>query len=127
MYVLPTEKSSKLIDLMKLTKEQVVYIKENRTTELPQSMFNRAIARGGLATGTTMTEDGRRRRCPQPNIDKLEFMGFTLTKSFPQNVCMMRDGSVVFCDEFLLIDPLEGDGDKPTIRGFRFQKVKIIL
>lgn len=52
----------------------------------------------------------------------MEFVGFNLKTKFPQNICLMRDGSVVFCDSFIPA-PLAEDDQRPLIAGYRFNQV----
>lgn len=80
-------------------------MREKRTTELPPSMFKEAL--------TTILEG-------KEVIQKVGFVGFTLTKVFPQNICLMRDGSTVYCDNFYKTD----EDERPIIAGFKFQKVR---
>lgn len=106
------------IDFLKLTKEQIEYMRTHRTTELPPGMYMEH------RFGTTkQTKD---------DIVEIVYVGFTLKRTFKQNICLMRDGTVVFCNRFLPSTAVasvsadnneEEDDGKPLIAGFQFQKV----
>jgi hypothetical protein len=65
-------------------------------------------------------------------IRELAYVGFTLTTKFKQNICLLKDGTIVFCNRFLPTTAItesstdngevEGDG-KPLIAGFKFGSV----
>jgi hypothetical protein len=97
------------VDFNKLTKQQSDYIAQNRTTELPPAMFNQAFKKKIDAGRKTI-------------INKLEFTGFTLETTFPQNICLMKDGHIAFCHEFTEV---EGE-ERPFIVGLAFKQVIII-
>ena len=126
-YQLPIKKSTKGVDFMALTKQQIKHIRDNRTTELPPDMFLEMTTRVKIIKH----RQGRRRvtTTTKTEITSVKFSGFTLRKTFNQNICLMVDGSVVFCDEFLPPSTVTGgdedddDGGRPYISGFKFRKV----
>lgn len=115
--LLPMDEESTEIGYRSLTKQQIEYMKEKRTTQLPPWMFKKAV----LA----------KRAGKEAFIKELSFFAFTLTKEFPQNVCLMKDGSIVFCDEFL--SPTTdagapfGEEKRPLIAGYKFLQVCFTL
>lgn len=56
----------------------------------------------------------------------MEFVGFKLSTKFPQNICLMKNGSVVFCDSFIPASPADAN-QRPKIAGYQFNKVCDIL
>ena len=44
----------------------------------------------------------------------MEFVGFKLTTKFPQNICLMRDGTVVFCDRFIIPSTTSSASSSPA-------------
>jgi len=123
-YLLPVKEeaasraSRHAIDFLKLTEEQIEYMRKNRTTELPPGMFLEH------RFGTT--------ELSQKKILQLAYVGFTLTTVFPQNICMLKDGTIIFCHQFLMLptdsststnDGGEKSDEKPLIAGFKFDQV----
>jgi hypothetical protein len=102
-YLLPTrDDGSGEIDEMGLTVGELEYMKENQTLELPPNFFRRL-------------HKTRRH-------NSLEFTGFKVQDTFPQNIVRLKSGSIVFCDKFL---PPTKPGESPRISGFNFWKVLI--
>lgn len=97
-------------------------MRTHRTTELPPGMF--LEHRLGATKAT------------KEDIVELVFVGFTLFRQFGQNICLMKDGTIVFCNRFLPrasaadIDDEnqedERDAGKPLIAGFKFRKVNFL-
>lgn len=50
-------------------------------------------------------------------VKSLKFEGFELRETFPQNVCLLKDGDIFLCESF------KGAGDSFIISGKRSQKV----
>lgn len=100
-YMLPTNKYDSEIDEMGLTEGELEYMKEKQTLELPPNFFRR------LAKSRRHTT--------------LEFSGFNVRDSFPQNIVRMKSGEIVFCSKFLT--PKQADGSV-TISGYSFSKVQ---
>ena len=113
------DESTKTIKFMSLTEQQIQHMKEHRTTELPPEMFKKSIMKSARQKKTDDDDDD-----PPADDNKIlaevAFTAFTLSTTFPQNIALMKDGSIVYCDQFL--PPLE-DALRPNIVGFKFQKV----
>lgn len=126
-YKLPVGDDSEF-DFMGFTREQILYMREHRTTALPPNMFKRFKSRASsdIDDDAEVNPDDERSDVDDNEPDKkklkiLEYEGFQLRNSFPQNIALMRDGSVVFCEDFV-----KPPGHAfPVIFGYRFQKVSI--
>lgn len=106
-YKLPLDKGKKAFDFMDFTQEQIQYMRENMTTALPPNMYKRLLS--------NVPND-----CEDYTEGKiLEFEGFKLKNKFPQNIALMKDGSFVFCKEFIL--PV--GHTTPVIYGYKFNLV----
>lgn len=109
------------IDFLNLSKDHIQYMRTHRTTELPPGMF----LEHRMGT-TSKTKD---------QIVQLIYVGFTLFRNFEQNICLLKDGTIVFCNRFLpgISSGNVGDDDEeqcdngnPLIAGFKFGKVSLI-
>jgi hypothetical protein len=69
--------------------KDITFLRENVvdpwTTEIPANIAKRLYKIISPGTG---------------RVSILEFVGFKLRNVFPQNICRMKDGTVVVCDEF---------------------------
>jgi hypothetical protein len=105
-YLLPTydddEKGE--IDEMGLTVGELEFMKKNQTLELPPNFFRRFVK-------------SRRH-------NTLEYTGFKVRDTFPQNIVRLKTGKIVFCHKFL---PPKNPGESATISGFQFTKVYLDL
>lgn len=114
-YLLPMDPETCTIETMPtFNKDQLEHMKKNHTLEIPAGMFDKAVSKT-TAAGRKGTET---------TITKLKYKGFVLSTVFPQNICITRDGSIVFCDKF---EKVAEDCEKPIIHGYSFQKVRDIL
>jgi hypothetical protein len=117
--LLPIEEEDTSVGFNSLTRQQIEYMKANRTTQLPPWMFRKAVTTQKAANGA------------KEIIKELQFERFTLTTEFPQNCCVMKDGSIVFCDEFVPSGTSSSsskvENRPPIIRGFKFLSVCLIL
>lgn len=101
------EETGKVEAMPTFNVEQLEHMKKNHTLEIPAGMFDKAVSK--------TTEGGK------TTIKALKYKGFELSAKFPQNICLMRDGRVVFCDKFE--KPLQ-DSEKPIIYGYEFKMVR---
>jgi hypothetical protein len=58
-------------------------------------------------------------------VTELVYERFTLETNYPQNVCLMKDGSVVFCEEFVKLTADEKE--PPQIVGLKFLQVIFVI
>lgn len=100
------EETGKVEAMPTFNVEQLEHMKKNHTLEIPAGMFDKAVSK--------TTERGK------TTIKALKYKGFELSAKFPQNICLMRDGRVVFCDKF----EKPQDSEKPLIYGYEFKMVR---
>lgn len=120
-YKLPLDDNG--FDFMGFTREQILYMREHRTTSLRPNMFKR------FKSSTTDIDDdhneGEDERSSAEGTTKklkiLEYEGFKLRNTFPQNIALMQDGSLVFCEDFVI----PTGHASPVIFGYRFENVSI--
>lgn len=112
-YKLPLDKGKKAFDFMTFTPEQIQYMRDNMTTALPPNMYKRLLSNVPAAD----EDEGVETDYAEGKI--LEFEGFRIRNTFPQNVALMKDGSFVFCTEFIL----PKDHTTPLIYGYKFNWV----
>lgn len=112
--LLPIEEDASKVGFRSFSRQQIEYMQTHRTTQLPPGMFKKAvIARTG----------------GKEIIKELAFERFTLSTEYPQNVCLMKDGSIVFCDAFLQPPPSTSSAveKRPLIAGYKFLQVRCLF
>lgn len=119
-YLLPIEEESgKVETISAFNRKELEHMKKNYTLEVPPGMFRKAVLKRS-PTGRPVDDDDE-------GIKKLEYKGFTLETKFPQNICLTKDGSIVFCDKFTKPSNPDDDDEEPIVVGYAFGKVRLIF
>lgn len=119
-YLLPIdEKSGKVETTSTFNAKELDHMKKNYTLEVPPGTFKKSV----LKSSPTCRADGD----DDEVIKELKYKGFTLEKTFPQNICLTRDGSIVFCDEFTKSSNSDDEDEEPLVVGYAFGKVRKII
>jgi len=120
LYLLPTvgsyedgnENDGCEIDEMGLTEDEVLFMVENETLELPRNFFRRLIKKSTKFT-------------------TLEYVGFRVRDLFPDNIIRLKDGRLKFVTHYETIkqrDPATGVTKSfHVIHGYCFDKVFVFV
>lgn len=83
-------------DELGLSQDEITYMVEHRTLELPANFFRRRITRSS-------------------QFSTLEYVAFRVRDKFPNNIVRLRDGSIMYVTKFITESPtMDDDGEDET-------------